>query len=105
MDVVKRKLQAATGIPASNMKIRLGGYNQFVMIDTTSNIRVGSSGITSGALLRAFAPAGANVTDSPPACAQPSTRWTPASCSPSHSSDLPIGFAPFMMHSSISVVR
>ncbi len=49
VNVVKRKLQAAVGIPASDMKIRLGGYNQFVMIDTTTNIRVGTCGLTTGA--------------------------------------------------------
>ena len=46
---LKRKLEQAVGIPAADMKIRLGGYNQFVMIDTTSNIRVGSCGLTQGA--------------------------------------------------------
>jgi hypothetical protein len=46
---LKRKLEQAVGVPASDMKIRLGGYNQFVMIDTASNIRVGSCGLTKGA--------------------------------------------------------
>ena len=54
---LKRKLEQAVGVPASDMKIRLGGYNQFVMIDTTSNIRVGSCGVTKGAQ-RAGADAG-----------------------------------------------
>ena len=51
--LVKQRLQAATGVPATDMKIRLGGYNQMVMIDTASNIRVGTSGITKGALAAA----------------------------------------------------
>jgi hypothetical protein len=48
---VKQRLQQATGVPASEMKIRLGGYNQMVMIDTTTNIRVGTCGMTQGAAL------------------------------------------------------
>jgi hypothetical protein len=46
---IKQRLQQATGVPAAEMKLRLGGYNQMVMIDTASNIRVGSCGVTQGA--------------------------------------------------------
>ena len=51
--ILKTRLQQKLGnaIPVSDMKIRLGGYNQFVMIDTASNIRVGTSGVTVGARL------------------------------------------------------
>ena len=46
--VVKQRLQEAIGIPASDMKLRLCGHNQMVMIDTASNIKVGSCGVTQG---------------------------------------------------------
>jgi len=49
---LKRKLAQAVPVPVCDMKIRLGGYNQFVMIDTASNIRVGSTGVTMGASRR-----------------------------------------------------
>ena len=47
--MVKQRLQEAIGIPASDMKLRLCGHNQMVMIDTASNIKVGSCGVTQGA--------------------------------------------------------
>ena len=47
--VVKQRLQEATGVPAADMKLRLCGSNQMVMIDTISNIKVGSCGVTHGA--------------------------------------------------------
>ena len=50
--VVKQRLQEAIGIPASDMKLRLCGHNQMVMIDTASNIKVGSCGVTQGAARR-----------------------------------------------------
>jgi len=50
MSEVKRKLERVTGIPAAEMKVRLGGYNQMVMLDTTTNVRVGTCGVTRGAL-------------------------------------------------------
>ena len=45
---IKERLAAATGVPAKDMKLRMGGYNQMVMIDTASNIRVGTCGVTQG---------------------------------------------------------
>ena len=46
--LIKQRLQAATGVPAKDIKLRMGGYNQMVMIDTASNIRVGTCGVTQG---------------------------------------------------------
>lgn len=53
--VVKQRLQKAIGVPAADMKLRLCGHNQMVMIDTVSNIKVGSCGVTQGAARSACA--------------------------------------------------
>ena len=47
--VVKQRLEKAIGVPAADMKLRLSGHNQMVMVDTASNIKVGSCGVTQGA--------------------------------------------------------
>ena len=47
--VLKERLSALTGIPVADMKIRISA-NQVVMIDTQSNILVGSTGVSAGAV-------------------------------------------------------
>lgn len=47
--MIKQRLERELGIPAKDMKLRVSGSG-LVMIDTASNIRVGSAGTTQGAL-------------------------------------------------------
>ena len=77
---IKERLQRATGVPAADIKLRLGGYNQMVMIDKASNIRVGSCGVTQGAhsVLLATLPGGCWADAPTPLRAQPCRRWTAA---------------------------
>ena len=43
---IKKKLEAATGVPAAAQKVLLGGLNELMMGDKRTNIRFGSCGET-----------------------------------------------------------